>query len=493
MSNFLASYSYGVLSIFLTTLNVFQTLSAGGIPPAIAKYLSEYVRLGEDDLARQVVYSSLKIMGVLGISFSLLLVFFISPYLAFNYFHNSDYLIPLYMISLILPFSLVAGAFKGTFQGLYKTEYIVASRGAEQGFMILFSVILVIMGLSVVGATLGSVFGYAASAILSLYLFKKYILKLIPHPDAKVKFSSKDELKLMKKIVYFSIPVSIAALSEMILLVVTSIIMASLLSPIYIGYFQVANTLARIPLMLPNSIATTILPATSSAKAIKDDDLLDKYISESYRYILIIIIPVCIGIALLSKQIIGTIYRAEYMNGSTTLSILIIGMGFYSIFSISSSIIQGIRNPRIPMYLLVLGAILTIILTCTLVPIYGIEGAAIGTTITSIIMTIPTVIILLKSKKSKISITPYLKMIIASAVMGIYLLGLTSQIFIPLYLQTIIGFIIGMIIYFSVLLILKGFTRRDVQLLESCTGKIKPLTPFFNKISNLIIRFSSDK
>jgi stage V sporulation protein B len=467
-------------------------LSAGGIPPAIAKYLSEYESLGENALARQVIYSSLKIMVLLGIFFSFLIVFFVSPYLANDYFNRSDYLIPLSMISLIIPFSLIAGAFRGAFQGLYKTEYIVASRGAEQGFMILFSVILVIMGFSVVGATLGSVFGYATSAIVSLYLFKKYILKLIPQPESEVKFSFKEELKLMKKIISFSIPVSISALSEIVLLTITSIIMARFLSPKYVGYFAVANMLARIPLMLPNSIGTTILPATASAKITKNTNLLDKYISESLRYMLIIIIPVCMGVTLLSKQILGTIFKAEYMYGATALSILIIGMGFYAIFSISSSIIQGIKNPRIPMYLLVLGAILTIIFTYILVPIYGIEGAAIGTTIISIIMTIPTIIILLKAKKTKTSIIPYLKMIIASIAMGICLLVLTFQTFIPLYLQTIIGFIMGVIVYFLVLLILKGFTLRDVQLLKQFTEKIKPLTPFFNKIYSLMIRFSSD-
>jgi stage V sporulation protein B len=279
------------------------------------------------------------------------------------------------------------------------------------------------------------------------------------------------------------------------LLTVTSIIIASLISPTYCAYFQFANTLARIPLMLPNSIGTTILPAIASAKATKNSDLLDKYISESYRYILIIIIPACVGIALLSKQIIGTIqpYKLEYMYGATTLSILVIGMGFYTIFSISSSIIQGIKNPIIPIYLLVLGAILNIILTYILVPRYGIEGAGIGTTITNIMITIPCVIVLLKYKKHQNSILPYLKMIIASSVMGICLLGLTSQTFIPLYLQTIIGLIMGLIVYFLVLLILKGFTRRDVQLLKRFNNKIKLLSPFFNKIYDLMIKFSSDE
>ncbi|GAA5819351.1 MAG: flippase [Methanobrevibacter sp. CfCl-M3] len=492
MMALLPPYYNGILSVFTSVLGIFQILSAGGIPPAIAKYLSEYISLGENALAKQIIYSSLKVMGLLGIFFSFLLVFIISPYLAFNYYKNPDYLIPLSLISLIIPFSLIAGAFRGAFQGLYKTEYMVASRGAEQGFMIIFSTILVYCGLSVVGATLGSVFGYVTSAIISFYLFKKYILNIIPQPDEEVKFSFKDELKLMKKIIWFAIPVAINALNEMVLLTITLSIMASMISPILVAYYGIANTISRIPLMFPNSIATTILPASASAKVTKNTDLLDKYISESYRYIAMIIIPICIGIAILSKPIIMTFCfpKPEYLAGSTSLSILIIGMGFYSIFSISSSIVQGIKNPRIPMYLLILGSILIIILTCTLVPIYGMDGAAIGTTITYITITIPIVWISLKFKKTKIAITPYLKMIISSLVMGMFLLGVVSLTAIPLWGQTIIGLWIGVIIYFFALLFLKGFTHRDTQILKGFTSKISFLTPFFNKIYNLMTKYS---
>ncbi|MDR3290782.1 MAG: oligosaccharide flippase family protein, partial [Methanobrevibacter sp.] len=42
----LPAYFYGILTTFITVLSIFQILSAGGIPPAIAKYLSEYMSLG---------------------------------------------------------------------------------------------------------------------------------------------------------------------------------------------------------------------------------------------------------------------------------------------------------------------------------------------------------------------------------------------------------------------------------------------------------------
>ena len=58
---------------------IFQTLAAGGLPPAIAKYVAEYEALNEHDMARQTIYTSLKIMVFLGISLGVLMIFVFAP------------------------------------------------------------------------------------------------------------------------------------------------------------------------------------------------------------------------------------------------------------------------------------------------------------------------------------------------------------------------------------------------------------------------------
>lgn len=51
-----------------------------------------------------------------------------------------------------------------------------------------------------------------------------------------------------------------------------------------------------------------------------------------------------------------------------SLEILVIGMTFYSIYTISESIIQGIGNTRIPMYLLIFRCIIIFGLVRYLIP-----------------------------------------------------------------------------------------------------------------------------
>ena len=120
MAILLGPTAYGILGITLPFQGIFQTLSAGGLPPAIAKYVAEYEAVDEKDMARQTIYTALKIMVFLGLFFGALMIFVVAPYLAYNYLQKPVALVPLQIVGLITPFSVIVGAFRGAFQGVYK-------------------------------------------------------------------------------------------------------------------------------------------------------------------------------------------------------------------------------------------------------------------------------------------------------------------------------------------------------------------------------------
>ena len=140
-------------------------MAAGGLPPAIAKYVAEYNAVNETDMARQTIYTALKIMVFLGLFFGVLMVFVVAPGLAYGYLNKPIALVPLQIVGLITPFSVIVGAFRGAFQGVYKMEYILYTRAIEQLGMILFATAFVLIGLSTVGALWGTVLGYAMAAV----------------------------------------------------------------------------------------------------------------------------------------------------------------------------------------------------------------------------------------------------------------------------------------------------------------------------------------
>jgi len=87
-----------------------------------------------------------------------------------------------------------------------------------------------------------------------------------------------------------------------------------------------------------------------------------------------------------SNKIILIAYGFEYYSAWQSLSILILGIGFLTLFFIFTTIINAIGTPNKSMYLVILGLLISIILNYLLIPIYGLNGAAIATTITGLII-----------------------------------------------------------------------------------------------------------
>lgn len=485
MATLLGPAMYGILGLTLPFQGIFQTLAAGGLPPAIAKYVSEYNALNEHDMARQTIYTSLKIMVFLGLFFGALMVFIAAPWLANVYLGKPEALIPLQIVGLITPFSVIVGAFRGAFQGVYKMEYILYTRAAEQLGMILFATAFVLIGLSVIGALYGTVLGFAFASLLAVYIFKYHMVKYIPEATSDFHFTRKMEFKLATKLIKFAIPVIITGIAEMLIYNVCTLVMGRYLTSTDVGYFAAVDPIARLPLMISISIATTLLPAASEAFATKSKEKLDLYVSQAYRYSLLFVIPMCIGIACFAVPVLRIFYftNSAYTNGALALAILSIGMTFFSIFSISTSIVQGVGNPRIPMYILIFGVIITTPLNVYLVPIFGIAGGSLATTIACLAMMIPIVYFVFRITKTKPPIVSILKIVIASLIMGVICL------FVP---HTIIGFICALIItpiiYFVSLVLLKFFTKEDISNFRGYGSKLGPLSKIYFKILNWVER-----
>ena len=171
----------------------------------------------------------------------------------------------------------------------------------------------------------------------------------------------------------------------------------------------------------------------------------------------------------------------EYVAGASALAILAIGMTFYSIFSISTSIVQGIGNPRIPMYILVFGSIITGLLCWLFVPSMGIAGGALGTTIGCLAMMIPVVYFVFKLTKAKFQILPVIKITIASLIMGVFALIIPKN---ALWLFP--GIFICIIVYFFSLILVKFFTKEDIASLREMSSKFGPVSTIVNKILNFV-------
>ncbi len=482
LSRMLGPDGYGLVGLTTPFQGIFQVLSAGGFPPAISKFVAQHNAVDEKDMARQVILTSLKFMMVAGTLFGIL-IFFSADWIANFYFHKPAMVYPLQAVALITPFSVIVGAMRGAFQGVYKMELVVVSRAVEQVFMIGMAVVLVSIGFYAAGAVLGTAFGFIASSAVSLILLKKYVWALFPKPSTKI--SLKDELILLKTLLVFSIPVAITALSEMAIYDVGPLVIGRYLPAHDAGYYTTADPIARLPLIISLSVAAVILPAASEAASLKDHKLLENYITQSYRYVLLLVLPLCVGIAAFAQPLLGLLFGQDYILGAPALSILVVGMTFYTLFMVSSSIVQGIGHPRLPMIILIIGTVINIVLNFLMVPVYGIIGAAIATTIVAFIIMVVMLWKTLHITKVKLPYLDFIKIGISSTIMGIPLLLLPKT-----YLGLLISVIISPILFTIIFALIGGFTKRDVRVIRRYRHKMGPLSGVVEGVVKFIERFA---
>jgi stage V sporulation protein B len=453
------------------------------MPPAIAKYVAEYSAQGEEEMVKQVIHTSIKLVFILGILFSIA-IFFLAEPLAVGVFHKPEAILPFQLVALITPFSVIVGALRGSFQGYYQMINIVITKAFEQIFMIISAIILILIGFYVAGAIIGTSIGFIASALAGYYLYRRGIGKLLK--DVKLNLSFRQELSIAKMLLLFSIPVVITGLAELALFdFVGNFVVGAYLPSQYVGYYGAASPVARLPLIISMAVATAVLPAAAEALGLQDRNLLRTYISQSYRYVSITVLPLSVGTMIFATPIISLLFGQAYIPGAQALQILAAGMLFFTIYTVSSSIAQGLGKPYLPMVILVLGTFLDLALSIFLVPIYGINGTAYATTITAFLIMTAMVWSTLRTAQVSLPISDFLRILGAAAIMAIFLIILPKN-----YLFLIVAFIGSPLVYLFGLVIMKALKKGDIRAMNKLSRRLGPLYPYLEKLIVFLDRFA---
>jgi stage V sporulation protein B len=487
MAYLLGPAGYGILGLTLPLMGILQLSAEGGIPPAVAKYIAEYNAKNQQDMISQVIKTSSKLILIMGFVFSLV-IFVLAEPLAVNVFHKPEAIVPFQMIALITPFSVITGELKGIFQGFYQMVNIVITKAFEQSFMIIFAVILVLANYYVAGAVIGTAIGYMAAGVAGFILFRKFLWSKIfssPQESANEKISFRDELGLAKMLLVFSIPVVITSLAELALYDMGTFVIGAYLPSEYVGYYNAASPIARLPLIISMAVATAVLPATSEAFSVNDHVLLKTYVRQAFRYVTLIVLPLSVGTIVFSTPIINLLFPG-YTFGSDALKILAAGMLFFTIYTVSASISQGMGKPYIPMYALLGGTLFELVASIILVPYYGINGAAIATTLAALIIMSTVAWKTLKLAQIKLPIGDYGRIVIAALVMGFLLMFYPKN-----FIFFLLALVTAPIIYLSTLIPIGGLKKSDVNALKKLARRLGPLSGFLTKLAVFLERFAT--
>lgn len=238
----------------------------------------------------------------------------------------------------------------------------------------------------------------------------------------------------------------------------------------YVGFYDQAERIVKIPLALITALSTVMLPRLANEHKNNNKEIIKNQIHKSFRFSLLMSIPLMCGVISIANNFILWFLGKGYEEVIPVMMILSIIVFFISLSSVTGNqYLIAVNKTKILTIATISGALINCILNFILIPKYNAIGAAIGTigaeaTVFLIEIFHTKEIIKIKElfKYSKNYIISGIIMFVVTYAIGYY----TS----PTIISTITQIATGSITYFLILYILK-----DSFFLES-----------LNKIFNLL-------
>lgn len=268
----------------------------------------------------------------------------ISPILS-NFLHVS---LPVtFVIAPIVFFALLTFVYRSFAQGLLQFWHVVISTNIDLVSRLLFGILLIYFGFSVLGA----VAGILIAMILSYLYLKKYLVKFI-------KKGKTGDMKFASKVVRYSIPILFATLATNSMFTTDVILVKHYFDPHEAGIYASLSTLGRIIFYGTGPISAVMFPMIAKRYANKQ-----KFNS---------IFVMCFGLtALMAGAVLAVYYffpeisirvlfGKEYLDGSKYLFPFGIFMTLFALASLVFNFFLSIEETKV-VYVSVVASLMQIV------------------------------------------------------------------------------------------------------------------------------------
>jgi O-antigen/teichoic acid export membrane protein len=420
----------GIFSLVLALSEIFGNIAILGLPDGMQRFLGKSFLQKNLSDARIFVKLSLVFLSV-GIASSIALVLFLKDWL-YSLFGIDNYL--LIVLGLLISSFAIYTVLYYIIIATLKTKQLPIIITISSVAKVIMALILVGLGGGVIGLALGyTFFGQILSAILLGIVIMQVFKPSVKLAKSELKYgnASKD---LLKAGVASWIPVLITTLG----IDLGTLVLYGAHGPYQSGIYFLTLAILNAVNAVTYALFSISLPALSSM-----EDGRKRFSWETIRLSSILLIPLTFSLFFYPDDIMR-FFGTNYIEGSTSLQILLLSTFPLIISSGIDTLVFAYGQYRHALAINLAINIPRSILYFSLVPIFGMTGAAIAFTIGSII----GLIVSLKVAK-RITMKIYWKSLV--------LILLTPIVFALLFSTLNVNFIIGIIstIILSYLLLMK--------------------------------------
>ncbi|MBY7143914.1 polysaccharide biosynthesis protein [Virgibacillus sp. NKC19-3] len=394
-----------LFSFAYTPYNIILSISTIGVPMAVSKFVSKYNALGDYETGRRMFKAGITLLMITGV-IAFLALFFGAEWLAGNYVTNEDagsiavgdvtYVIR--MVSFALLIIPAMSIVRGFFQGYHSMGPTAVSQVVEQIVRIMFLltaafIVMVVLDGDIVTAVGFATFAAFIGGIASVIVLWVYWRKRKTHLDLYVQeqtYTNNIPMKdLFMELLSYAGPFVLVGLATSLYQLVDQFtferaMVAAGNGDIWNIAFSAINfyghKLVIIPVTLAIGLSLAILPALTESFTQNNRSLLYEQINQALQIVMVLVIPAVVGLSFLSNEAYGALYGLENIEITGSLLSWYAPVGLlFALFTVSSSLLQGINQQRFAVISLSAGLLLKILLNIQLIHMFGSKGAILGT------------------------------------------------------------------------------------------------------------------
>jgi O-antigen/teichoic acid export membrane protein len=362
--------NYGNYSLVFTISQATAMLFALGIPNALILIIgNKNLNLKE---AKSLLFNGIKIALLFSI-IPLLLFYFNAVFLSKLY--NNKELVPFFkIVAFAIPFFILHELF------LY---YFIAIKNFKLYNLFMFVLPNLFLGLFLILFYFLNKTDFYTYFAFAISIFLIVLIELVLVYEAKLpKISS---LISTKTLINTASPMLFSGLL-LYLLNWTDIIMLGLMTDEkQVGIYNIAYKIGTVGFLVIVSVSTIITPKMAELYSKGNIVKLKETIQSATKLITILSTPLVLGLIFFNKFILS-FFGAEVNAGSNTLIIISLGVLFSAMAGNVDQILNMTNNQKILRNITVFSFLVNVILNYALIPVYGINGAAIASFVSNVLI-----------------------------------------------------------------------------------------------------------
>lgn len=453
-ARYLSVSDFGGVTTGVALLNIGAIVGSLGLGRGMTRY---FPRVGPDEraeIARGAYLLSVPVALAVGA-----IVTINAGFIAASVFGDPTVKPSVRIFGAVIPFAAALQVTIGAIRGQKISRYQVYVENILRP-VVRFSLVItaVLWGAGQTGFASAYAVPYVVSALFAIVLFLRALPETIN--DWSI------DISLTRAVVRYSLPFILSGAAGFVYRSADIFLIIYYIDSGAVGTYGVAYAAARLLMLFSSAFNFLGAPVSSELESGRGIGEAVRVNYSLLRWLAVLSIPALVPFLFFPGEFISAIYGPRYADGAITLTILAVGFAIHNVLSAQGNILEALGRSRLIAFNSGVSATTNVAINVALIPQIGIEGAAIATAASYILMDL----LLVGEVWYLTDENPLTRKVIAPMVLALPLLGATWLIS-PLIPGTLpwlvfLGAVFAAVYMLAITLVL-GVESEEVMLVRS--------------------------